>query len=89
MLGSRLQRFLNNSVRGFLSAGVAESIDLEAVARGLEFVLLADLLFYLFDLGRKKLDRSAAVRTDHVVMAAAPVLMLVSCHPVVERNLAG
>ena len=49
----------------------------------------ADLLLELADFLRKELHRTAAVRTDHVVMAAAIVLMLVAGNPVVKGHLAG
>ena len=49
----------------------------------------ADFLFQLIDLLRKKLDRAAAFGANHVVMAAAIVLMLVAGNAVVERDFAG
>jgi len=52
-------------------------------------VLAANLLLDLSDLGREEFDRRAALGADHVVMAAAIVLMLVAGDAVVEGDFAG
>ena len=49
----------------------------------------ADLLFDLSDLGREELDRRAAFRADHVVVAAAVVLVFIARDAVVKRDFAG
>ena len=46
----------------------------------------ADLLLDLSDLRRKKLYRRAALRTHHVVMAAAVVLVFVARDAVMESD---
>jgi len=59
------------------------------VPGGKVVVLSANLLLEQSNLGREEFDRTAAIRTHHVVMAAAVVLMLVTRNPVVKRDLAG
>lgn len=51
-------------------------------------VLAADLLLQLGNLWGEELDRTAAIRANHMVMAAAVVLMLVTCDAIVERDFA-
>jgi hypothetical protein len=55
---------------------------------GRVIVSAADFLFQLINFTGKKLHRTAALRADHVVMAAAIVLVLVARDTVVESNLA-
>ena len=43
----------------------------------------------LADVLGKEFDRTAAIGADHVVMAAAVVLVLVACDAVVESDFAG
>jgi hypothetical protein len=52
-------------------------------------IFAADLLLQLADFRRKELDRTAAIRANHVVMAATVVLMLVTGDAIVESNFAG
>jgi len=49
----------------------------------------ADLLFDFADLLRKELDGTAALSADHVVMAAAVVLMFVAGNAVMKGDFAG
>jgi hypothetical protein len=72
-----------------LAAIFADTIDLERVAGGQVAILAADLLFELANFLGKKFHRAAAAGADHVVMAAAVVLVLVTSNAVVEGNLAG
>jgi hypothetical protein len=52
-------------------------------------IFVADLLPQLADFRGKELNRTAAIGTYHVVMAATVVLMLESGDAVVEGNFAG
>ena len=72
-----------------LAAVFADTIDLEGVARGEVVVSASDLLLELADFLRKEFHRAAAFGADHVVMAAAVVLMLVAGNAVVEGDLTG
>ena len=72
-----------------LAALFANPIDLEGMSGGQVMIFAADLLLQLADFGRKELDRTAAIRANHVVMAATVVLMLVAGDAVVEGNFAG
>ena len=72
-----------------LAAILADAINLEGVARREVVVLLSNLLLEFADFLRKELNRTAAFGADHVVMAAAVVLMLVASNAVVKGNLAG
>ena len=72
-----------------LAAVFADAIDLEGVARGEVVVSASDLLLELADFLRKEFDGAAAFGADHVVMAAAVVLMLVAGNAVVEGDLTG
>ena len=73
----------------FLAAGFAHSIDLERVACGQIVILAADFLFKVPHLLREKLDRASTFRANHVVMAAAIVLVLIAGNAVVKGYLAG
>jgi hypothetical protein len=73
----------------FFAAVLADSVDLKCVPRGEVVVLTADCLLELADFLRKELDRAAAIGANHVVMAAAVVLVLVARDAVVESNFAG
>jgi hypothetical protein len=74
---------------GFLAALLADSVDLEGVAGGGVVVTATDFLLDLADLLREKFDRTAAFGADHVVMAAAVVLVLVPRNAVVKGDFAG
>jgi hypothetical protein len=52
-------------------------------------IFAADLLLQLADFRRKKLNRTAAIGANHVVMAATVVLMLVAGDAIMESNFAG
>ena len=49
-------------------------------------MLAADLLLELPHLGREELDRPAALRAHHVMVAAPVVLVLEARHPIVEGD---
>src|SRR5271154_3841303 len=72
-----------------LAAVGARSINLKRVARGQVAVLAANFLLDLCRLRRKEFHRRAALGANHVVMAAAIVLMLVARDAVVKSNFAG
>ena len=72
-----------------LAAGFAHPIDLERVARGQIVIFAADFLFKVPNLLREKLDRTSTFRANHVVMAAAIVLVLVAGNAVVKGYLTG
>ena len=78
----------NSASIRFLSALFADAIDLESVARSDVVMLAPDLLLDLSHLLREKLYRSAAFGADHVVMAAAVVLVLVARDAIVKGHLA-
>ena len=73
----------------FLAALGTQAIDLKGVARGQEVMAAADLAFQSGHLGGKKLDGTAALGADHVMVAAAVVLVLIAGDAVVESDLAG
>ncbi len=68
---------------------LADPVDLKSMPRRKVVILEADLLFELSDFLGKKLDGTPALRANHVVVAAAIVLMLVAGDAVVEGNFAG
>ena len=72
-----------------IAAFFADAVDLESVAGGDVAVFVSDLPLDRSDLLREKFDRSAALRTYHVVMTAPVVLMLVTRDAVVKGNFAG
>ena len=72
-----------------LAAVFANSINLKGVASGGVVVFVSDFLFELADLLGKKFDGTAASSANHVVMAAAVVLVLVAGNAVVERDFTG
>ena len=59
------------------------------MARGREVVAAADFLLQLADFRREKLNRTAAIGADHVVMTATIVLVFVAGDPVVKSHFAG
>jgi len=77
---------LNHAPVGTVAAILAKAVDLECVPCGLVVVLAADLLLKPIDLRREELDRASAAGTDHVVVAAAIVLMLVARNAVMEGD---
>lgn len=72
-----------------LSAFFANPINLEGVPGGDVAMPAPNLLFDLPNLLGEELYRGAALRTDHVVMAAPVVLVLVPGDPIMEGDLAG
>ena len=81
LLGSTQTRFL-------LLARLADTIHLKVVTRGHVVVFASNLFLYLVDLRRIELHRAAALRADHMVMAAPVVLVLIAGHSVLESHLA-
>ena len=79
----------SDGLADLLTAVFADAINLEIVASGVEVVFVPDLFFQLAYFRREELDRSAALRTDHVVMAAAVELVFIARHAVRERDGAG
>jgi hypothetical protein len=73
----------------FLTAGFAHSIDLEGVAGSQIVIFAADFLLKVPNLLREKLDRTSTFRANHVVMAAAIVLVLVAGNAIVKGYLTG
>ena len=59
------------------------------MAGGYVTVFVSDLLFDFSDFLREKFDRRAALGTDHVVMTAAVVLVLVTRDAVVKSDFTG
>jgi len=72
-----------------LSAFFANAVDLESMAGGYVMVFATDLLFDFSDFLGEKFDRGAALGTDHVVMTAAVVLVLITSNAVVKGDFAG
>jgi hypothetical protein len=72
-----------------LAALFADPVDLKGVTGGEIVIFAADLLLELANFLREKFDRAAAIRANHVVMAAAIVLVLVTGNAVVKGDFAG
>jgi len=72
-----------------LAAVFADSINLKCVSGCEVAVLAADFLLELADFLGKELNGAAAIGADHVVVAAAVVLVLVAGDAVVEGDFAG
>lgn len=72
-----------------LAAVFADSVNLKRVPRGEVVILAPDLLLEFADFLREKFDGTAALRADHVVMAATVVLVFVAGDAVVEGDFAG
>jgi hypothetical protein len=81
----------NSAAISFLriAAFFANAVNLERVAGGNVAVLAADILLDFSDFLREKLDRGAALRTNHVVMTAPVVLVFVTRNAVVKGDFAG
>src|SRR6266446_8836272 len=71
------------------AAVLANTINLEGVTGRGVVVSAADFLLQLIHFAGKELHRTPAFGADHVVMAAAVVLMLVAGDAVVEGDFAG
>src|SRR5271169_6627612 len=82
--------FLDQPARSVLpSAILADSVNLKGVAGGRIVVFASDLLLQAVNLGREKLHRTAAGSTNHVMVAAAVVLVLVAGDAVMKRDFTG
>jgi hypothetical protein len=82
--------FLSQAARSVLLAAIlADSVDLEGVAGSCVMVSIANLLFQTVNLGREKFHGTPAPGTDHVMVAAAVVLMLVPGDTIVKGDFAG
>ena len=80
-------RALLTSIHAILPPALfTNPVDLKGMSCGQIVILAADLLFELADFLRKELDRTATLSANHVVMAAAVVLMLVARNPVVKGD---
>src|SRR5450432_213915 len=73
----------------FLAAVLTNSVDLEGMASGCVMVFAANLLFQTVDFRRKEFHRTAAFGTDHVMVTAPVVLVLVARDAIVESHFAG
>lgn len=71
------------------AARFANAVDLKSMPCGEVVILEADFLLELADFLRKKLNRVTTLCANHVVMAAAVVLMFVTGDAVVEGDFAG
>src|ERR1700758_3779709 len=72
-----------------LSAFFANAVNLKRVARGEVVIFPANFLLGLPDFLRKELHRTAAAGANHVVMAAAVVLMFIAGDAVMKGDFAG
>jgi|HubBroStandDraft_4_1064222.scaffolds.fasta_scaffold00916_5 hypothetical protein len=82
--------FLGQAARGVLLAAVlADSVNLKGVAGGCVVVSVSDLLLQTVNLRREKFYRTAAPGADHVMVAAAVVLMLVAGYAIMKSDFAG
>jgi hypothetical protein len=72
-----------------VSALLANSINLESVTSGLITMCTPDFPFYFADFFRKEFYRRATFRTNHMMMAAPIVLVLVARDAVMECDFAG
>jgi len=81
--------YLDDAAAGLPAAVLTHAVDLEGMACGLIVMFAADLLFQSVHFGREKLDGASAIGTDHVVMTAAVVLMLVARNAIMKSNCAG
>ena len=81
---------LNQPARSVLLAAIlAEPINLKGVAGGGVMVPVSDLLLQAVDLGREKFYRTPAPGADHVMVAAAVVLVLLAGDAIMKSDLAG
>ena len=69
-----------------MPAFLADTVNLEKMASGNKMVLTPDLLLHAIHFRGKELDRSAAFRTDHVVMAAPVVLVFITGYAILKRH---
>src|ERR1035438_2580862 len=76
----------NSASITLLSAGFANTIDLEGVAGGEGVVPASNLVLDLSHFLGEKFHRGAAFGTDHVVMAAAVVLVFIARDAVLKGD---
>jgi hypothetical protein len=72
-----------------LAAVFTDTIDLKCVSSGQVAVFAANLLFQLADFLGKEFHGAATIGADHVVMAAAIVLVLVAGDAIMKGDFAG
>lgn len=70
------------------SAVLTNAVNLECVTGRQVMVLAPDFLFDFSDFWQKKLDRSPALRANHVMVTSSVVLVLEAGDPIVEGDLA-
>ena len=80
---------LRGTSSALFAASIANAVDLEGMAGSEVLVFASHLAFDALDVGGEKFDRAAALGTDHVMMVAAIVLMLVAGDAIVEGDFAG
>jgi hypothetical protein len=80
---------LNDPPSTLLPTLLADPVNLEGVAGGAVVVAAADVFFEFPDFVGKEFDRAAAIGADHVVVAAAIVLVLITRDAVVEGDFTG
>lgn len=73
----------------FLAALFTQAIDLKCVTGGFIVITSADIQLQAIHFWGKEFYRTSAFGADHMVMAAAVVLMLKASDSVVESNFAG
>jgi len=89
MLGGRIQArdaCLDYASAVVLTTVLAQAVNLEGVACGFVVMLAPDLLLKPIDFRREELNRTSTSGTDHVMVATAIVLMLVTRNTVVKGN---
>lgn len=81
-------RWKSDYFAAFLAAIFADAVNLEVMARGVEMIFTANLFFQLVYFRREKLNRSVALRADHVMVIAAVELVFITRHAVREWDSA-
>lgn len=87
--GGRTLAPLHHPFSALFPAFLTHPINLKRMPRSAVVVASADIFFKLLDFVGEELDGAAAAGADHVVMAAAVVLVLVAGDAVVEGDFAG
>src|SRR5579864_7644146 len=72
-----------------LAAVFTDPVNLKGMTSGVKMIPAANFLFQLSYFRRKEFDRSPAIGTHHMMMAAAVELVLVAGHSVMKSHLAG
>ena len=86
---ARVTRLSDRHSRVSFTALLANTINLESVAGGRVVVSAPDFLLELIHFLGKKFDRTATLGADHVMMAAAIVLVLVASDAIMKGDFAG